>query len=111
MDPHDIAQLNVPNPTNGYTLLHGAAECGSTSIVSLLLQLQADPHARTHEGCTPLHLAAQHNRLEAAELLMRAGASLNACNERGQTPLHVACSGDMIELLLQCRIDTQVHAG
>jgi hypothetical protein len=84
----------------GDTALHVAAAAHRVELVQLLLDLEADPHARNRHGAQPLHLAADAApglaRWDAAAqaatiaCLIAAGADPNAADRRGVTALHRA---------------------
>ncbi|MEX2186605.1 MAG: ankyrin repeat domain-containing protein [Pirellulales bacterium] len=63
---------------------------GSLPLVTLLLDRQADPNAKTPAGDTPLMLAASYGRDEIADALVEAGADVNAADANGMTPLMYA---------------------
>jgi ankyrin repeat protein len=71
----------VDSDVNRGTALAWAAACGRTGAVRRLLDLGADPNARTTfggpehgDGTTALHHAAESGQLEAIEALVDAGA-------------------------------------
>ena len=86
------ADVNAPVAHDGSSLLHHAAWLGGPQVIRALLELGADPNARTNDGWTPLHAAAQSNEYpdEVVAVLVAAGADSNARTHRGITPLHVA---------------------
>uniref|UniRef100_A0ACD5UWS0 Uncharacterized protein n=1 Tax=Avena sativa TaxID=4498 RepID=A0ACD5UWS0_AVESA len=115
-------RLNVNAPSDdGTTPLSFAVDgCGSTSVISILLDHGAKPNKANRNGITPLHFATMtgtHNNSETAklwaantrdtyeiaELLLSRGAYVDPICQQG-TPLHIAAkSGNvrMLELLLR----------
>lgn len=85
------ADIEVCN-LKGQTPLHVACEVGDRSIVSYLLEQNANPVATANEGWTPLMYAATNKTsLVAQELLKYIPApQINAQNASGQTALHIA---------------------
>jgi ankyrin repeat protein len=53
----DLGAATAAANANGETALHAAAALGMTSVVQLLTDRGADPHARDRNGQTPLDLA------------------------------------------------------
>lgn len=83
--------VNALRPSQGRTLLHGAANRGSLVPVDWLLANGADCNARDTDGATPLHAAAKRNTSTGVvERLLAAGASIGARDDNGRTPLDVA---------------------
>lgn len=79
-----------------WTLLHWAAEHGSTNgtqILKLLLTNGAKVDARNHRSRTPLFAAAIFNNAEGTKILIAYGAKVNARDDGGSTPLHWAALG------------------
>ena len=56
----------------GWTALHMAAAFGAPQLVRSLLEMRADPAARTLTWLTPLHIAASHGSVDAAAVLVGA---------------------------------------
>ena len=67
------ASANHADP-EGSSLLSIAAFMGFSPMVSLLLELKADPNQKNHIGWTPLTAAANKGHYEIAAALARAGA-------------------------------------
>ena len=84
---------------DGWTPLHLAAHFGETQAARLLLDLGADPRARSRNAFdnTPLHAAlAGTAGLDLVDGLLGAGAEVNALAGGGFTPLHLAAArGDI----------------
>mmetsp|Transcript_71564 Transcript_71564/g.213543 ORF Transcript_71564/g.213543 Transcript_71564/m.213543 type:complete len:196 (+) Transcript_71564:64-651(+) len=92
--------------------VHIAAENErGAEVLTVLLEAQADPNARTLAGRTPLHFAAVEGVLETAQVLLSARANVNAVNSCGAIPLHWAAKTgkqDLCDLLVEARSDLQV---
>ena len=102
----------------GKTPLHLAVRItGDPSVVALLLDWEADIHARDDViGETPLHGAAASNREPGViELLLDRGADIHAQGDLGHTPLHRAASYNeepsVIALLLDRGANSHAEAG
>lgn len=83
--------------SEGYKLLHIAANRGYLKIVQLLLNRGADPDARTKARETGLHLAARNGHHNIAQLLLANGADCTKRNDEGQTALHYAAESGYTE--------------
>lgn len=78
-------------------------------IVSKLLEMGANPNARTLEGVTPLMLAAAYcSDTEIMEILINAGADVNARTEELATPLMASAANkneDVVDFLIKAGAD------
>lgn len=98
------SDINAQNKL-GYTPLHVAVLKKSRILVSLLLDLGADPNTSDsgdHHN-TPLHEAIRGGDYFIVDVLLKKGASVNSQNAALSTPLHYAVTmlrGDMIDMLL-----------
>lgn len=105
----------------GQTLLHYAAEFGSTKIVSMLLILGADANVHDNGGHTPLYRVANGCATEAGpwivQALADAGADVNAATGVNRTTaLHMAARRGHVDLaraLIACgaKIDVRDRKG
>ncbi|KAH0579595.1 hypothetical protein H2248_002446 [Termitomyces sp. 'cryptogamus'] len=127
------ADGNAAEDHHGKTPLHIAALHGHLDIAELLLNHNADVHARNSQVQTPLYLVAwfghlnlvqylfKHNAdiharalcgyLDIVELLLNHNADVNARDQWERTPLHVAAWRgrlDIVQFLLKHNAD--VHA-
>lgn len=59
-------------------------------IVAVLLDGNAHPNNRSHDGLTPLHIAAMWGHLQAVELLVNSDADIELCDNEGKTALMLA---------------------
>ncbi|HEX2500251.1 MAG TPA: ankyrin repeat domain-containing protein [Methylomirabilota bacterium] len=87
---------------DGWTPLHLAAHFGEDRAVSLLLELGADPRARSRNSLdnTPLHAGlAGTAGLDVVERLLAAGAEVDAPAGGGFTPLHLAAGRGELPLV------------
>ncbi|MEM7475138.1 MAG: DUF2314 domain-containing protein [Planctomycetota bacterium] len=60
---------------DGFTMLHDLSLAGSTTCVPVLLEMGADPNARSSDSRTPLDLAIGLNWHAVADILRKAGAT------------------------------------
>ncbi len=72
------------------SLLHAAAEMGSSGAVAAMLDRGVDVDAASEIGATALSYAASRGRREVVALLLARGANVNARNGVGKTALGVA---------------------
>ncbi|MBE0634558.1 ankyrin repeat domain-containing protein [Candidatus Bipolaricaulota bacterium] len=89
--------------SDGCIPLHYAAFSGSEEAVTLLLNADADPHARSLVGFCPLHYAAFAGQMPSFRCLRAAGADVHALDDSRTSLLHAAASGgslDIVEALL-----------
>jgi len=63
-----------------------AAMEGHTSVMAVLMDKGASPHATSVDGRTPMMFAAQYGHTEAARLLRQRGASVTALDENLKSP-------------------------
>ena len=74
------------------TMLVGAATCGHTSIIELLLQRKAEVDRQNSDGITALMSAAMNNHPAIVKRLLQAGARLDLRNVGNCTALQIANS-------------------
>ncbi len=79
----------------GFTALHYAALCGSSTIVDYLIQSGASLDLQNSNGDTALHLAAWKNHVMTAEILITSKASFSIKNREGKLPRDLALSQEM----------------
>ena len=78
---------------SGNTILHSAAGfTNNPTVVQLLLEADADPHAMNDRGQTPLHRGATNSNPVVISHLLSAGADPNAMDNDGYTALHYAAA-------------------
>jgi ankyrin repeat protein len=113
-----------------FTPLGGAAMCGNTKLIELMIDHGCEVNLPAQNGDTSLHSCCARgaeNRnpqvragcLEVAKLLIERGADVNRINQEGKTPLDYACAAihpgwaEMITLLLEsgARIDRCENGG
>lgn len=83
------ADLNAPNPAQGWTPLHAAAYNGHKKLVAYMLTNGANANAQDADGNTPLHLAAGRGHADTTAALMGA-SDLSVRNHAGKTARDVA---------------------
>ena len=71
------------------TPLVRAACWGHADMVKLLVDANADIHAKDEDGWTPLHMA--YDNVGILQILKDAGADIEAKTDQGETPLFLAC--------------------
>ncbi|KAI0305727.1 hypothetical protein B0F90DRAFT_1700490 [Multifurca ochricompacta] len=74
----------------GQTLLHFAAFLNYPTLVSFLIEHQADKDARDHNGYTALHFASLVGAQGCAAILLDAGADVEIVNVEGKTAQELA---------------------
>jgi ankyrin repeat protein len=75
---------------NDGSLLHSAAQGGSSDIVGRLIDLGLEVNESDRYGRTPLHYAGELGREEVIEALVALGADLNPRSVAGETPYNTA---------------------
>lgn len=100
---------------NDMTMLHHAANEGRLQVVTLLLELGANPNLQKPDaGFTPLHYATYRTNPSIVKALLAGNASPHI-HARGQgTPLHMAAFGgdaESIELLVNAGADVFLKHG
>jgi ankyrin repeat protein len=73
------------------TALMCAAEFWHTEIVSLLIELGADIHAKDDDGKTALMSAAESGHTEIVSLLLDLGADIDAKDNRWRNSFNDRC--------------------
>jgi ankyrin repeat protein len=82
----------------GWTGLHWALVREVPEVISLLLELGADPNRPTDSGRIPLNIAMRSGQSDAVKLLLNAGANAQQADIDGKTPLMVGRDGKYPEL-------------
>ena len=99
------ADVNKPEPCDGHSALHMAAQTGRKGIAICLLDHGADVNAADKKGGTCLIFSAQENCLPLVDLFLKRGADPNlADNIGGFTALHKSSfrgNFEMAECLLE----------
>lgn len=111
--------VNDRNPKSGNTaVIHACFYDKADTVVFLIRELGADPHAVNNQGGTALHMAcyAGHTKL-ALMLVRKLGLHLEATENEGLTPTGLAVLGGhtatLIALITQlgARVDTVIVHG
>ncbi|XP_027215581.1 uncharacterized protein [Penaeus vannamei] len=76
--------------TDGFTLLHLAAQNGYPNMMHRLLSLKLSPDVKNNQGETPLFVAIRSNQLACVQQLINAGTRLSIVDNRGGSALHMA---------------------
>lgn len=84
--------VNIHLPGGGKTPLHLAVEISDETILSLLIEANADVNAVTKRKIAPLHVAAQIGNAVIINRLLDAGAKIDVASYVGCTPLHEAAA-------------------
>ncbi len=85
---------------DGKTPLHKAVWGDpKPNIVKLLLEHNANPHAKNHYGYTPLHWAAKHGHTQSARSLLRAAHLVIAPNANNHLPFDLAIHFDQDDFI------------
>ena len=101
--------------TDGYGRSHLERACihDDEDMVTCLLDLGANVHARNAQYDTPLHVAAQCSGPKVCQVLLDRGADINASCEDGSTPLSIAVQEgclDVIRFLIERGANVQLPA-
>jgi len=98
---------------SGYPL-HAASSVGHAEVVYLLLQRNADVHAKFTDyfDWTSLHIASAGGHVDVAKLLLEHGANINALSTSNSTPLKFASESghlEVVRLLLSNGADVHIR--
>ncbi|KAL8883799.1 MAG: hypothetical protein Q9215_008010 [Flavoplaca cf. flavocitrina] len=91
--------LQESSDGNGQRPLHVAADSGSVSMVSLLLDLGSDIEAKDNWARSPLINAAKQNQIEVVSLLLKRGADVSPEDVDGMTALHWSAKNNHLGVL------------
>jgi hypothetical protein len=107
--------VNAPTTCAGYTVLSVALSRGDVAMVRALLDLDADPGARSDGGNFPLgHGIAHKAPVEALEALVARGADVRAVNDDGFGALHAAAEAGhapVVPWLLAKGVELEARTG
>jgi|Transcript_1474 hypothetical protein len=78
-----VQAINAPDPNNGNTPIHIAAQNGHNELVKLLIRKKADLNAKNLKGNTGLHMSIGYDYYETSMLLINNGADLEVLNDSG----------------------------
>jgi len=111
-EPEDRKKQRGDGDDSGVTLLHVAAMCGRSDLISLLAGDGTELEARDRYDNTPLHYAAFFNEPETTLSLLNCALKLkrnivNRRNESGMTALYIAAAGGFTSI---CRVLKQYDA-
>lgn len=88
--PELIERRLTDNRWNNPTALHHCAQYGKLDVAKVLLDLGANPDARTRRGRTPLHVACGWKQTSVVELLLEYSADVFAKDVQGLVPRRFA---------------------
>lgn len=98
------AMIDASVSDDGRTALHVMSHFPHPNAVRWLLDHNADPAARTHDGRTPLHFAAMRNTgTKVVEMLLAAGADPAARDNAGRSALDFAEEHDRRKVITLLR--------
>lgn len=98
------ANVNSKTPNTQMVPLEEAAACGDILTAQLLIESDADPNYRDHDGWSAIHWAAEEGHLAVVQFLLNGGAIVDTVSSYGTSPLHCAANGghkNTVSLLLQ----------
>lgn len=90
------------SPSRQTTVLHVAAQSGSTEVVHLILRRDKNKELLEKGnagGRTPILITTSREHVEIVEALIAAGANVDAQGGAGNTALHLAVENDMPEVV------------
>jgi ankyrin repeat protein len=102
------AHVNAKDYEHRQTALMWAVEQKHPEVTRVLIEGDADVHARSSGGFTPLMFAARAGDTKSAELLLAAGAAVNELGPQGMTPIVLGATSGQEEvgiLLLEMGAD------
>jgi ankyrin repeat protein len=85
--------------------LYHAAYYGNNELVTLLLQVGADPNVKNEVGNTQLHIAASQDHFKVLNILLDAGADPDAKNKHDQMPLDFAIQNQHVKCAMKLLIE------
>ncbi|XP_069182375.1 uncharacterized protein [Procambarus clarkii] len=85
--------------SDGFTLLHLAAQHGYPNMMHRLLSLKLSPDMKNNHGETPLFVAIRSNQLACVQQLINAGTRLSLVDNRGGTALHMAAKNGNVTVI------------
>ena len=108
-----------PSLSDGWTVLHCAAEPGHLNVVSFYTRRLPNPNPGLHkndqlDGRTPLHIAAENGQLAVVQHICSLLDDKNPMDANGYTPLHIAASFgriDVVKFLLPLLLDKNPKSG
>ncbi|XP_064652494.1 ankyrin-3-like [Lineus longissimus] len=84
---------------DGRTPLLLACACGHAPVVSVLLEVGANPDASDKDDNSCIHIACQNDYTDIVVNLLQSGVKLNVKNNTGETPLHALVKNGNIALV------------
>ena len=82
-----------------HVILNGGSKGDYAQIVTLFLELGANPNVRDNKLQTPLHMVSSSRQLEVARILLAHGADVDAEDEEGMTVMQVALANEQAALV------------